>query len=160
MNHTTPHLKVYNSVVFSIVNELCSHHLYLILEYVPYSQRNLIPEFLLWHSGLRIQHCLCSEMSSTPGSAQQVKDPALLQLWRRSQLQQGFHPWPENFHIPPVRPKKGEETPYPLAVTPRFLLPQSLKPLTNLLFFLYGFPYLGYCIYMWSFVSGFSLSMF
>ena len=30
---------------------------------------------------------------------QQVKDPALLQLWRRSQLWLRFNPCPKNFHI-------------------------------------------------------------
>ena len=35
----------------------------------------------VWHSGL--------------------KDPALLQLWRRSQLWLTFNPWPRNFHMPP-----------------------------------------------------------
>ena len=29
---------------------------------------------------------------------QWVKDPAWLQLWRRSQLLLGFHPWPGNVH--------------------------------------------------------------
>ena len=29
---------------------------------------------------------------------QQVKDPALLQLWNRLQLQLGFSAWPGNFH--------------------------------------------------------------
>ena len=45
-----------------------------------------------WHSGL--------------------KDPVLLQLWQRSQLQCGFDPWPRNFHMPQVQPftkKKREE---------------------------------------------------
>ena len=38
--------------------------------------------------------------------AQWVKDPALLQLWRRSQLWLGFDPWPWNCHMPcaPVAP--------------------------------------------------------
>ena len=27
------------------------------------------------------------------------KDLAALQLWRRSQLWLGFHPWPGNFHM-------------------------------------------------------------
>ena len=37
---------------------------------------------------------------------QQVKDPALQQLWCRSQLQHGFHPWPRNFHMPCAAKKK------------------------------------------------------
>lgn len=42
-------------------------------------------------------------------AAQWVKDPALLQLWSRSQLQLRFDTWPENFHMPPVGPKKKKE---------------------------------------------------
>lgn len=34
--------------------------------------------------------------------AQQVKDPALVQPWHRSQLQLAFNPWPKNFHMPQV----------------------------------------------------------
>ena len=30
----------------------------------------------------------------------EVKDPALPQLWCRSQLWLGFHPWPRNSHMP------------------------------------------------------------
>ena len=55
-------------------------------------------EFLLWHSGLRIQHCLCGYEGSIPSPAQLVKHPALLQQWHRSQWQFGFDPWPRNFH--------------------------------------------------------------
>ena len=42
----------------------------------------------MWHSRLRIQHCLYSAADSVPGLAQWVKDPVLLQLWL------GFDPWP------------------------------------------------------------------
>lgn len=42
-----------------------------------------------------------------PGLVQWVKDP-LLQLWCRLQLQLGFDPWPGNFHVLQVQPKKGE----------------------------------------------------
>ena len=28
-----------------------------------------------------------------------LKDPVLLQLWHRLQLQLRFNPWPENFHM-------------------------------------------------------------
>ena len=31
--------------------------------------------------------------------AQRVKDPALQQLWHRSQLRLGFDPFPRNFHM-------------------------------------------------------------
>ena len=40
-----------------------------------------------------------------------VADPALQQLWHRSQLQFGFDPWPGNFHmlrvLPPPKKKEG-----------------------------------------------------
>ena len=36
-------------------------------------------EFPLWHSGLRIWHCLWGSTGLIPGLAQWVKDPALLQ---------------------------------------------------------------------------------
>ena len=35
--------------------------------------------------------------------AQLVKDTVLLLLWR------GFHPWPENFHMPWALPKKKKQ---------------------------------------------------
>ena len=38
--------------------------------------------------------------------AQQVKDPALPQPWRRLKLWYGFDPWPGNFHMPQMWPKK------------------------------------------------------
>ena len=37
---------------------------------------------------------------------QWIKDLALLQLWHRLQLWCGFDPWPWNFHMPQVQPKK------------------------------------------------------
>ena len=40
---------------------------------------------------------------------QWVKDPVLLQLWDRLQLCLGFDPWPENFHMPRVWPKKKKK---------------------------------------------------
>ena len=43
-----------------------------------------------------------------PGPAQR-KDPALLHLWHRSQMQLGFDPWPGNFHTPQVQPKKEKK---------------------------------------------------
>ena len=44
------------------------------------------------------QQCLCSgrDESLIPGPVQWVKHPALLQLWRRSQLQLEFDPWSGN----------------------------------------------------------------
>ena len=41
-----------------------------------------------------------------PAVVQLVKDPTLLQLWHRLQLQLGFNPWPRNFHMSRVQPKK------------------------------------------------------
>ena len=57
-------------------------------------------------SRLGIWHCLCSGTGLTPSPGQWVKDPALLQLWHRSQLQLRFDPWPSNFHIALLQPKK------------------------------------------------------
>ena len=41
--------------------------------------------------------------------AQWVKDPALLRLWHRWQLQLRFDPWTRNFHIPSAANKKRGE---------------------------------------------------
>ena len=38
--------------------------------------------------------CFCSGSGLIPGPAQWVKDPVLLQLGFKSQLQLGFDPWP------------------------------------------------------------------
>ena len=38
--------------------------------------------------------CLCGGMGSIACLAQWVKDPVLLQPWRRSRVQPGFDPWP------------------------------------------------------------------
>ena len=54
--------------------------------------------FLLCCSGLRIQHCLCGSAGSIPGPTEWVKDPALLQLWQRLQMQLRFTLWLGNFH--------------------------------------------------------------
>ena len=59
-------------------------------------------EFLLWHSSLRIQHCL-SGAGLIPCPVQWVKDPALTQLQLR------FNPWPRNVHRPQVRPLKKKK---------------------------------------------------
>ena len=71
-------------------------------------------EFPPRHSGLRIQHCLCSslhhcwDMGLISGLVQWVKDSTLLQLWYRSQLRLRFNSWPRNFPMPPVRMKRKE----------------------------------------------------
>ena len=61
--------------------------------------KRLIEEFLLWSSGLMIQHCFCIDCGLIPGPVLWVKDSVLLQLWHRLQLQLGFVPWPGNFHM-------------------------------------------------------------
>ena len=40
---------------------------------------------------------------------QWVKDPTLLQLWHQSQLWLTFSPWPRNFHMLWVWPKKNQK---------------------------------------------------
>ena len=45
------------------------------------------------------------KMLEIPAVVQQVKDPALAQLWPRLQLQLRFDPWPGYFHMPWVQPK-------------------------------------------------------
>ena len=40
-----------------------------------------------------------------PGLLRQIKDLALLQQWRKPQMQLGFDPWPGNFHILWIWPK-------------------------------------------------------
>ena len=64
-------------------------------------------EFLLWHSGLRLQ------LNSRTGyrglgwshsPVQRVKGSSMPQLWHRSQLQLTFNLWPRHFHMPWVQP--------------------------------------------------------
>ena len=42
-----------------------------------------------------------------PSPAQWVKDPALPQLWLRSELQLGSDPWPQELRMPRGGQKKG-----------------------------------------------------
>ena len=72
-------------------------------------------ESLLWHNGLRIQCCFCGGADLIPGPVQGVKDLALLQLWRRSQLWLGLNPCPGNFHMLQGRLKK-EQNKMPLMI--------------------------------------------
>ena len=52
----------------------------------------------------------CEGAGSIPSPAEWVKKvlalPQLWQLWCRWQLWLGFSPWPSNFHVPQVQPKK------------------------------------------------------
>ena len=54
--------------------------------------------------------CLCGGASLIPSPAQYVKNTILLQLWHRLQRQLGVIPWPRNFHLLWVQPKKKKET--------------------------------------------------
>ena len=45
----------------------------------------------------------------SPLVVQQVKDPALLLQHPGLLLWHGFDPWPRNFHVPGVLPKKGKQ---------------------------------------------------
>ena len=56
----------------------------------------------------KYQSSCCGAMGGA-SSAQWVKNPALLQLWHRSQLQLKFHLWPGNFHMPWVLLKKEKQ---------------------------------------------------
>ena len=67
-------------------------------------------EFLLWYSGVRVQHYLYSSTGSIPHPLQWVKDLALLQLWHRSKLQLRFIHWPRNFHMLWVQLKTSKQT--------------------------------------------------
>ena len=64
-------------------------------------------EFLLWHSVLRIQ--LWQLRVRSPTGCSRLKDLALLQLHSGLQLQLGFHPWLQNFHMPRVWPLKKKK---------------------------------------------------
>ena len=96
--------------------------------------RTLYPEFLLWHSGLRIWHCLCSGLGHCwgigfiPGPARWIKDLALLQLWHRLLLQLTFNPWPGNLHMPWMWQKKNEKQ-----KTKTTLYPELGNPICQLL---------------------------
>ena len=67
---------------------------------------NRAPPVAEWVNDLA---CLCGGASSNPSPVQCVKDPALLQLWCRSQLQLRFHPCPRNFHTLLVQPKRKKK---------------------------------------------------
>ena len=63
-------------------------------------------EFPLWCSRLRIWSYFWGSTGLIPSLVQWVKDPALLRLWCRSQLQLSFSPWHRNFPMPWAQLKK------------------------------------------------------
>ena len=65
-----------------------------------------VPTVVWWFNYLA---CLCGGACSIPSPVGWVKDPALLQLWHRSQLWFRFDPWPRNFHMPQLWQKKKKK---------------------------------------------------
>ena len=61
--------------------------------------------------GLRIR-LISGTAGSIPGLAQWVEDHALPRRWHRSQMWLRFDPWPGNFHMPRVQPKKKKKKLY------------------------------------------------
>ena len=55
------------------------------------------------------ENSLRNNTAGVTAVAQQVKDPELPLLWCRSQLQLRFSPWPGNFCMPWVQPKKKKK---------------------------------------------------
>ena len=53
--------------------------------------------------------CFCDGAGSIPGLVHWIKDPVLLQLWHRLQLQLRFNPRPRNFHMPQHSQKRKEK---------------------------------------------------
>ena len=49
--------------------------------------KEILPEFPLWLSELRIQHCLAEDVHSVSGLVQWVKDPVCHKLWCSSYMQ-------------------------------------------------------------------------
>ena len=59
-----------------------------------------------------ISRCMDKENVGVPTEAWWIKDPVLLQLWYRLQMWLRFHPWPGNFHMPCLWPKKKKKRNY------------------------------------------------
>ena len=59
----------------------------------------------LWVNDLTCP-CGTTGMIPSPTQAQWVKGPELLQLSHRSQMRLGLDPWPRNFHMLQVQPKR------------------------------------------------------
>ena len=57
---------------------------------------------------------------------QWVKNPALLKLWCRLQLQLRFYPWLGNFRMPQVQLKKEKKLPYS-AIPLLSIYPREMK---------------------------------
>ena len=70
---------------------------------------NRLQEFPLWRCRFMIWRCLFGGTGLIPGLAQWVKVLVLPQLCHRSKLWLGFNPWPGNFHMPQVQPKRKKE---------------------------------------------------
>ena len=60
-------------------------------------------------SMLKIRRCLCGSLDSMPSPVQWIEDLVLPQLWYRSQQWLRFSPWPGNFHVLWVQPKKKKK---------------------------------------------------
>ena len=65
-----------------------------------------IPVVSQWVNDLA---CLCGGTCLIPSLVRCIKDPALLQLWCRSQLWPGFDPRSGTFHMPWLQPKKKKK---------------------------------------------------
>ena len=65
-----------------------------------------VPAVVLWVNDPTHLHGVAG---SIPSPAQWVMDLALLQLWHRSQTGRGFSPWPGNYHVLWVQPKKEKK---------------------------------------------------
>ena len=60
------------------------------------------------------QFCITEKQTESSSLVVQwAKDPVLPQLWRRSQLWSGFDPWPRNFRMLRVQPKKEADDALP-----------------------------------------------
>ena len=92
---------VYNSIVFSIFTELYKYHHDPILEHFHHSKKN--------HEIFRITLASKREQLEGPTVVQWVKDLALPPWWCRCQVWLTFHPWPVNFHMLQVWPKRERE---------------------------------------------------
>ena len=111
--HTHTHTHTHTSVCVSRPSGFdCVHR---VLQISPHQlqdifirlKRKLTQEFLMWCNGLRIQCCLCNRSGHSSGVGlipclvQYIKDPALPQLWCRSELQLRFDSRPGKLAVLP-----------------------------------------------------------